>query len=129
MTPKEIETWLHDHLNYPSATTPERTAYGWIMSDIDETSFEYWLRKPEHLVVDEYIKITDDLSQELVDQYKFSVEQDDLLDLLDIEQTPLAEPTEIMQAFKSGMVDILRSLSFYFSARHEAIHLYNEEPE
>ena len=129
MTTNEIEAWLHDHLHYPSATTPEKTAYKWIMTEIDETSVEYWLQKPEHEVVDEYIKITDDLSQELVDQYKFSVEQDDMLDHLDIDKTPLVEPAEIMQAFKSGMMDILRSLSFYFSARHEATLLYNEEPE
>ena len=123
----QIKEWLQDELGHDGAETHEKTTLGWILADIDEYTFDMWLELPPYVVVDEYLNITNELSQDLVDQYKFSVEQEDLLDTLDIKQTPLADPPEILQAFKSGMIDILKSLSCYFKIREEVATIYNTQ--
>jgi hypothetical protein len=115
-----IEQTLIDEQNNCAKST-----LGMIKCDIDEFGFQGWLRMTPERVIKSYIETVRAVSDDLVDEFSFLQDQEDLLEYLEIRKNDkLCEPKEAMRGFQKGMIDVWNSLLKYFEMKSEAEHQY-----
>ena len=112
--------WMETYLE---ATMPERTALGMIKADIDEYGFDAFLELPPETIIESYLVVADEVTQDAVDDFKALLSQETELDELGLEQSFRLNPSESMQAMKNGMTDIMKSLMLYIDAQRMANNL------
>jgi len=120
MTEQEVMKWMETYLE---ATMPERTALGMIRADIDEYGFDAFLELPPETIIESYLVVADEVTQDAVDDFKALLSQEMELDELGLEQSFRLNPSESMQAMKNGMTDIMKSLMLYIDAQRMANNL------
>lgn len=120
MTEQEVMKWMETYLE---ATMPERTALGMIKADIDEYGFDAFLELPPETIIESYLVVADEVTQDAVDDFKALLSQETELDELGLEQSFRLNPSESMQAMKNGMTDIMKSLMLYIDAQRMANNL------
>ena len=124
MTEQQVIEWMECYL---SATMPERTALGMIKADINEVGFDTFLQLPPETIVESYLDVADEVTQDAVDDFKALLFQENELDELGIEQSMRINPSESMQALKNGMTDIMKSLMLYIEVQRMANTLVEHE--
>ena len=124
MTEQQVIEWMECYL---SATMPERTALGMIKADINEVGFDTFLQLPPETIVESYLDVADEVTQDAVDDFKALLSQENELDELGIEQSMRINPSESMQALKNGMTDIMKSLMLYIEVQRMANTLVEHE--
>ena len=124
MTEQQVIEWMECYL---SATMPERTALGMIKADINEVGFDTFLQLPPETIVESYLDVADEVTQDAVDDFKALLFQENELDELGIEQSLRINPSESMQALKNGMTDIMKSLMLYIEVQRMANTLLEHE--
>ena len=124
MTEQQVIEWMECYL---SATMPERTALGMIKADINEVGFDTFLQLPPETIVESYLDVADEVTQDAVDDFKALLFQENELDELGIEQSLRINPSESMQALKNGMTDIMKSLMLYIEVQRMANTLVEHE--
>ena len=124
MTEQQVIEWMECYL---SATMPERTALGMIKADINEVGFDTFLQLPPETIVESYLDVADEVTQDAVDDFKALLSQENELDELGIEQSLRINPSESMQALKNGMTDIMKSLMLYIEVQRMANTLVEHE--
>ena len=120
MTEQEVMNWMETYLE---ATMPERTALGMIKADIDEYGFDTFLELPPETIIESYLVVADEVTQDAVDDFKALLSQEMELDELGLEQSFRLNPSESMQAMKNGMTDIMKSLMLYIDTQRMANNL------
>ena len=124
MTEQQVIEWMECYL---SATMPERTALGMIKADINEVGFDTFLQLPPETIVESYLDVADEVTQDAVDDFKALLFQENELDELGIEQSLRINPSESMQALRNGMTDIMKSLMLYIEVQRMANTLVEHE--
>lgn len=124
MTEQQVIEWMECYL---SATMPERTALGMIKADINEVGFDTFLELPPETIVESYLDVADEVTQDAVDDFKALLSQENELDELGIEQSLRINPSESMQALRNGMTDIMKSLMLYIEVQRMANTLVEHE--
>ena len=124
MTEQQVIEWMECYL---SATMPERTALGMIKADINEVGFDTFLQLPPETIVESYLDVADEVTQDAVDDFKALLFQENELDELGIEQSLRINPSESMQALRNGMTDIMKSLMLYIEVQRMANTLLEHE--
>tara|TARA_R100001230_G_C5616049_1_gene126520 strand:- start:11 stop:388 length:378 start_codon:yes stop_codon:yes gene_type:complete len=124
MTEQQVIEWMECYL---SATMPERTALGMIKADINEVGFDTFLQLPPETIVESYLDVADEVTQDAVDDFKALLSQENELDELGIEQSMRINPSESMQALRNGMTDIMKSLMLYIEVQRMANTLVEHE--
>ena len=124
MTEQQVIEWMECYL---SATMPERTALGMIKADINEVGFDTFLQLPPETIVESYLDVADEVTQDAVDDFKALLFQENELDELGIEQSMRINPSESMQALRNGMTDIMKSLMLYIEVQRMANTLVEHE--
>ena len=124
MTEQQVIEWMECYL---SATMPERTALGMIKADINEVGFDTFLQLPPETIVESYLDVADEVTQDAVDDFKALLSQEIELDELGIEQSMRINPSESMQALRNGMTDIMKSLMLYIEVQRMANTLVEHE--
>lgn len=124
MTEQQVIEWMECYL---SATMPERTALGMIKADINEVGFDTFLQLPPETIVESYLDVADEVTQDAVDDFKALLSQENELDELGIEQSLRINPSESMQALRNGMTDIMKSLMLYIEVQRMANTLVEHE--
>ena len=124
MTEQQVIEWMECYL---SATMPERTALGMIKADINEVGFDTFLQLPPETIVESYLDVADEVTQDAVDDFKALLSQENELDELGIEQSMRINPSESMQALRNGMTDIMKSLMLYIEVQRMANTLLEHE--
>ena len=115
MTERQAIDWMCESL---SETQEQVTALGMIMQDIDEFGFDGWLSLDSDRVVEMYIELTDSISDTLMSDFRTMLNQEKELDDLGIGQTMKIDAPEAMDAYRRGMIDIMRSLLHYLRAQN-----------
>ena len=124
MTEQEVIKWMETYLQ---GTMPERTALGMIKADIDEVGFESFLELPPETIIESYLVVADEVTQDAVDDFKALFSQESELDELGIGQSLRLNPSESMQALRNGMTDIMKSLMLYIEVQRMANTLVEHE--
>jgi|TARA_R100000479_G_scaffold146138_1_gene81565 hypothetical protein len=120
MTEQEVMEWMEGYLE---ATMPKRTALGMIKADIKEYGFDTFLELPPETIIESYLFVADEVTQDAVDDFKALLSQERELDDLGLEQSFRLNPSESMQAMKNGMTDIMKSLMLYIEVQRMANNL------
>lgn len=126
MTEKEVMNWMEHYLD---GTKAETSALGMIKADVHEYGFDTWLQLPPETVVECYLNVSDEVSNDLVDAFKAMFSQERELDELGIGQSIRLDPEESIVALRDGMSDIMRSLQYYLEVQRMANDLIEEEYE
>ena len=123
MTEQQVIEWMEGYLD---GTKTELTALGMIKSDINEYGFQAWLDMPSIPIVESYLQATEEVATQLVEDFKAMKQVERELDDVGIEQTFVLDPESSMEAFKDGMVDIIKSLMIYLVTQEMASAYYGE---
>ncbi len=115
MTKQQAIEWMYESL---TDTQPQITALGLIIQDIEEFGFEGWLNLEPHKVVDMYIELSDDISEGLMSDFRTMLNQEKELDELGIGQSMKIDAPGAMDAYRRGMIDIMRSLLHYLQTQN-----------
>ena len=124
MTEQEVIKWMETYLQ---GTMPERTALGMIKADLDEVGFDTFLQLPPETIIESYLVVADEVTQDAVDDFKALFSQENDLDELGIGQSLRLNPSESMQALRNGMTDIMKSLMLYIEVQRMANTLVEHE--
>ena len=116
---------LDDGQSSSGGTNWERTAFGFVMSDIDEYGFDDWLELPHDYVVESFLDTTYEVSNALMSDLRTILKQEQDLEDLGIEQTMRVDLAGLVEALNSGLLDVFRALQFYFELQTQANALYN----
>lgn len=117
MTEKEIMTWMEEYLEGNSA---RKSALMMIQADIEQYGFETFLEMPPETVISEYIAVSEEVTQEAVDDFRAMFNQELELAELGIEQSFKLNPPATMAAMRNGMTDIMKSLLLYVETQRMA---------
>ena len=124
MTEQEVIKWMETYLQ---GTMPERTALGMIKADLDEVGFDTFLQLPPETIIESYLVVADEVTQDAVDDFKALFSHENDLDELGIGQSLRLNPSESMQALRNGMTDIMKSLMLYIEVQRMANTLVEHE--
>ena len=117
MTEKEIMTWMEEYLKGEGA---RKSALMMIQADIEQYGFETFLEMPPETVISEYITVSEEVTQEAVDDFRAMFNQELELAELGIEQSFKLNPPATMAAMRNGMTDIMKSLLLYVETQRMA---------
>ena len=112
---------------YLQGTMPERTALGMIKADLDEVGFDTFLQLPPETIIESYLVVADEVTQDAVDDFKALFSQENDLYELGIGQSLRLNPSESMQALRNGMTYIMKSLMLYIEVQRMANTLVEHE--
>tara|TARA_R100001591_G_scaffold115688_1_gene131567 strand:+ start:750 stop:1103 length:354 start_codon:yes stop_codon:yes gene_type:complete len=111
---------------YLDGTKAEKSAFGMIKADIADYGFQGFLDMPPEAVIESYMEVTEEISQELVESFKTIFQQEQDIESLGIEQSMRLDPAESVIAMRNGMTDIMRSLYSYIEVQRMANTLIEE---
>ena len=117
MTEQEVIQWMKERLDGNNA---RKSAFGMIMADIDQYGFQTFLDMPAETIISEYLAVTEEITQELIDYFKALFLQEKELDELGIEQSMRLNPPENLEAMRDGMTDVMKSLLHYVETQRMA---------
>ena len=117
MTEKEIMTWMEEYLEGDNA---RKSALMMIQADIEEHGFETFLELPPETIISEYISVSEEVTQESVDDFRAMFNQELELAELGLEQSFKLNPPATMAAMRNGMTDIMKSLLLYVETQRMA---------
>lgn len=121
---KTIVDWIEQTLT-DEQTNCAKSTLGMIKCDIDEFGFQGWLRMTPERVIKSYIETVQAVSDDLVNEFSFLKDQEDLFEYLEIQKNDkLYDTSESLRAFQKGMMDVWASLLKYFEMKSEAEHQY-----
>tara|TARA_R100001440_G_scaffold41442_1_gene61165 strand:- start:8448 stop:8828 length:381 start_codon:yes stop_codon:yes gene_type:complete len=123
MTEQEVMKWMREYLD---GTKAEKSAFGMIKADITDYGFQGFLDMPPEAVIESYMEVTEEISQELVESFKTIFQQEQDIESLGIEQSMRLDPAESVIAMRNGMTDIMRSLYSYIEVQRMANTLIQE---
>ena len=103
------------------------TTFGMIRADIMDYGFQGFLDLPPETVIESYLQVTEEITQEAVDDFKALFNQEQDLDGLGIEQSFRLNPPQTMQAMRDGMTDVMKSLMLYIEVQRMANTLLEHE--
>ena len=126
MTPDLLVTqWMSDYFDTYNNSKVHVVAKGFIDADLKELeSYRVWFALEAHEVVDSFAVTLNEVSDALVSDLGFVVDQEDLLDTLKIGQNFKTNPTEIVEAYKNGIMDVFASMSIYLEVKQLAEEAY-----
>jgi len=123
MTQEQVMEWMEEYLDGAKA---EQTALGMIKMDIAEHGFENWLSLPAIPIVEWYIKATEEVADQLVDDYKSIKGVEDIIGEAGIGQSYALREPESLVAFKDGIMDVMNSMLIYLTTQEMANAYYAE---
>ena len=128
-TPEKIVSqWIEEYFEFYPNSRPHLTAHGFISADINECGgLQEWFLLPNNAIVDSFAETLDSVSENLIEDYEFVVEQEDLLETLKIDQNVKSDPVELVKMFKLGVIDIFKALSIYMEVRELAMGHWEQE--
>ena len=126
MTPDMIVTqWMSDYFETYDDSKVHTVAKGFIDADLKELEdYRAWFRLEAHEVVDSFALTLNEVSDSLLSDLGFVVDQEDLLDTLKIGQNFKTRPTEVIEAYKDGIMDVFASISIYLEVKQLAEEAY-----
>lgn len=124
MTEQEVMEWMEKYLE---GEKHRSTTFGMIRADIMDYGFKGFLDLPPETVIESYREVTDEITQEAVDDFKAMFNQEQDLDSLGIDQSFRLNPPQTMQAMRDGMTDIMKSLMLYIEVQRMANTLLEHE--
>ena len=124
MTEQEVIEWMKTYLQ---GEKPRSTTFGMIRADIMDYGFKGFLDLPPETVIESYMSVTDEITQDAVDDFKALFNQEQDLDSLGIDQSFRLNPAQSMQAIRDGMTDIMKSLMLYVEVQRMANTLIEHE--
>tara|TARA_Y100001937_G_scaffold9039_1_gene11162 strand:- start:2135 stop:2530 length:396 start_codon:yes stop_codon:yes gene_type:complete len=126
MTPDMIVTqWMSDYFETYDDSKVHIVAKGFIDADLKELEdYRAWFRLEAHEVVDSFAVTLNEVSDSLLSDLGFVVDQEDLLDTLKIGQNFKTRPTEVIEAYKNGIMDVFASISIYLEVKQLAEEAY-----
>ena len=110
-------TWMEEYLKGEGA---RKSALMMIQADIEQYGFETFLEMPPETVISEYITVSEEVTQEAVDDFRAMFNQELELAELGIEQSFKLNPPATMAAMRNGMTDIMKSLLLYVETQRMA---------
>ena len=124
MTEQEVIEWMETYLQGEKSRS---TTFGMIRADIMDYGFDGFLDLPPETIIESYLQVTDEITQEAVDDFKAMFNQEIDLDSLGIDQSFRLNPPQTMQAMRDGMTDIMKSLMLYIEVQRMANTLIEHE--
>lgn len=124
MTEAQAIEWMRERL---TDSQPEVSALEMILQDIKEYGFESWLDLPVDFVVNMYITLTDDITGTMMSDFRLMLNQEAELDELGIGQTMRIDAGDALSAFRSGVLDIMKSLLCYITTQNNIKSMVNED--
>ena len=115
--------WMEKYLD---GTKAEQTALGMIKMDISEHGFENWLNLPAIPIVEWYNKATEEVADQLVEDYKSIKGVEDIIGEAGIGQSYALKEPESLVAFKDGILDVMNSMLIYLTTQEMANAYYAE---
>ena len=117
---------LDDGQSSSDGTKWERTAFGFIMTDIDEFGFEDWLELPHDYVVESFLNTTYEVSNSLMSDLRTILKQEkDELEELGIEQTMRVDLAGLVGHSTLGYWMYSEPFNFISRTQTQANALYN----
>ena len=121
-TQEEIVVWMMQYLEGPQA---ELTARGFIMQDIkDHGGFDNWIDLNPAVIIDSFYEVTSEVSETLMDDLQTAINQEEAFDQLGIDQSMRIDLKGLINALRSGMLDIFKSMQIYFDVKRQAETFY-----
>ena len=105
---------------YLEGNSARKSALMMIQADIEQYGFETFLEMPPETVISEYIAVSEEVTQEAVDDFRAMFNQELELAELGIEQSFKLNPPATMAAMRNGMTDIMKSLLLYVETQRMA---------
>jgi|TARA_R100001129_G_scaffold53873_1_gene37007 hypothetical protein len=112
--------------NYLDGTKAEQTALGMIKIDIAEHGFENWLNLPAIPIVEWYVTSTEEVADQLIEDYRSVKGVEDIIGDSGIGQSYRLKEPESLVAFKDGIMDIVNSMLIYLTTQEMASAYYAE---
>lgn len=124
MTKEEVIDWMVS--TGADATNYETTGLGFAMADINEFGFVQWLQLSPMYVCESFLGTTQDVSENLMADFRTVIQQEQALDELGLEQSMKVDQPGLIEALNKGMLDIMKSMHHYLFLQQEANYMYNE---
>ena len=124
MTKEEVIEWMGS--TGADSTNYEATGLGFAMADINEFGFEHWLKLNPLHVCESFLGTTQDVSKNLMSDFRTVIAQEQTLDELGVEQTMKVDQSGLIEALNKGMIDIMKSMHHYLFLQQEANFMYND---
>lgn len=121
MTQEQVMEWMEKYLD---GTKAEQTALGMIKADIDEHGFENWLNLPSIPIVEWYVSATEEVADQLINDYQSIKGVEDIIGQANIGQSYALKEPESLVAFKDGVMDIMNSMLIYLTTQEMANAYY-----
>ena len=120
-----VTQWMSDYFETYDDSKVHIVAKGFIDADLKELEdYRAWFRLEAHEVVDSFAVTLNEVSDSLLSDLGFVVDQEDLLDTLKIGQNFKTRPTEVIEAYKNGIMDVFASISIYLEVKQLAEEAY-----
>ena len=124
MTQQEVMEWMETYLD---GTMPEKSALGMIKQDIKEYGFDTFLDMPPETIIQSYIEISEEVTSDLVNDFRALFDQERQIEDLGLEQSMRIDPGDSMMALRNGMSDIMQSMLLYVDVQRMANTLIEED--
>jgi len=124
MTQQEVMEWMETYLD---GTMPEKSALGMIKQDIKEYGFDTFLEMPPETIIQSYIEISEEVTSDLVNDFRALFDQERQIEDLGLEQSMRIDPGDSMMALRNGMSDIMQSMLLYVDVQRMANTLIEED--
>ena len=116
--------WMETYLD---GTMPEKAALGMIKQDIKEYGFDTFLEMPPETIIQSYIEISEEVTSDLVNDFRALFDQERQIEDLGLEQSMRIDPGDSMMALRNGMSDIMQSMLLYVDVQRMANTLIEED--
>ena len=117
--------WMTKYLD---GTKSEQTALGMILLDIDEHGFDNWIDMPAIPIVEWYVQATEEVADQLVQDYSTIKDVEDIIGEAGIDQSYALKEPQSLIAFKDGIMDVMQSMLTYLTTQEMARAYYGEKP-
>jgi len=124
MTQQEVMEWMETYLD---GTMPEKSALGMIKQDIKEYGFDTFLEMPPETIIQSYIEISEEVTSDLVNDFRALFDQERQIEDLGLEQSMRIDPGDSMMALRNGMSDIMQSMLLYVDVQRMVNTLIEED--
>lgn len=124
MTENELIEWMTDYLDGDKV---RQSALGMIMADVNQYGVQGFLDMPPETIISEYLVVTDELTQEAVEDFRALFNQEIELSELGVEQSFRINVPQTFSLFRDAMTDIMKSLLLYIEVQRMANAQYNNE--
>lgn len=125
MTQEQVVEWMTKYLD---GTKAEQTALGMILLDIDEHGFDNWIDMPAIPIVEWYVQATEEVADQLVQDYSTIKGVEDIIGEAGIGQSYALKEPQSLIAFKDGIMDVMQSMLIYLTTQEMARAYYGEKP-